>query len=155
MVMLRTVLCNIGDDQFTNDISFRACRYHIELRIYKKPFWFIFLIIGVTISPLAVIIGNALYGIIAFCINAFPNKNLLDYGLIQQIKDISTPFFISGIIFLTLQKMQIILPHTLFFLIVEGIVGVIIYFFVSKFFRLKGAKYIQDFIVNRIRRKAS
>lgn len=127
----------------------------LNLEFIKKPFWFIFLIIGVTISPLAVIMGNALYGIVAFCINAFPNKKLLDYGLVQQIKDIIAPFFISGMIFLILQKMQMMLPRTLIFLMIEGTVGVIIYFLVSKVFHLKGANYIQDFILKRIRRKAT
>lgn len=70
------------------------------------------------ISPLAVIAGNALYGIISFFFNSIPNKKLLNYGVIQQIKDIIGPFFISGMIFIILQETQNLFSHTLICLII-------------------------------------
>ena len=124
----------------------------LNLEFIKKPFWFLFLIIGVMISPLAVIVGNALYGIIAFSINAFPNKKLLGYGITQQIKDIIGPFFLSGIIFVILQELQRIFPHTLLFLIGEGLISLVVYFLLARLVKMQGADQVYKFIMKRIKR---
>lgn len=124
----------------------------LELEFIKKPFWFVILIIGVMISPLAVIAGNALYGIISFSLNSIPNKKLLNYGVIQQIKDIIGPFFISGMLFIILQGVQNLLPHTLFFLIVEGFIGLLGYFLIAKIAHMNGAEQVHKFIFKRIRK---
>ena len=124
----------------------------LNLEFIKKPFWFLFLIIGVMFSPLAVIVGNALYGIIAFSINAFPNKKLLGYGITQQIKDIIGPFFLSGIIFVILQELQRIFPHTLLFLIGEGLISLVVYFLLARLVKMQGADQVYKFIMKRIKR---
>lgn len=124
----------------------------LGLEFIKKPFWFVILIIGVMISPLAVIAGNALYGIISFFLNSIPNKKLLNYGVIQQIKDIIGPFFISGMLFIILQELQNLLPHTLFFLIVEGFIGLLGYFLIAKIAHMNGAEQVHKFILKRIRK---
>lgn len=124
----------------------------LELEFVKKPFWFVILIIGVMISPLAVIAGNALYGIISFFFNSIPNKKLLSYGVIQQIKDIIGPFFISGMLFIILQELQNLLPHTLFFLIVEGFIGLLGYFLIAKIAHMNGAEQVHEFISKRTRK---
>lgn len=124
----------------------------LGLEFIKKPFWFVILIIGVMISPLAVIAGNALYGIISFSLNSIPNKKLLNYGVIQQIKDIIGPFFISGMLFIILQGVQNLLPHTLFFLIVEGFIGLLGYFLIAKIAHMNGAEQVHKFILKRIRK---
>lgn len=123
----------------------------LGLEFIKKPFWFVILIIGVMISPLAVIAGNALYGIISFSLNSIPNKKLLNYGVIQQIKDIIGPFFISGMLFIILQELQNLLPHTLIFLIIEGTVGLFGYFLIAKISHMNGAEQICSLVLHRIK----
>lgn len=123
----------------------------LGLEFIKKPFWFVILIIGVMISPLAVIAGNALYGIISFSLNSIPNKKLLNYGVIQQIKDIIGPFFISGMLFIILQELQNLLPHTLIFLIIEGAVGLFGYFLIAKIAHMNGAEQICLLVLHRIK----
>lgn len=123
----------------------------LELEFMKKPFWLVILLIGAMISPLAVIAGNALYGMISFSFNSFPNKKLLSYGVTQQVKDIIGPFFISGIIFVVLQGLQKIFPHTLLFLIGEGFIGLTAYFLVAKVVKMKGAEQIYKFVLHRVK----
>lgn len=123
----------------------------LKLEFVKKPFWFIILLIGVQFSPLAVIAGNALYGIISFTLNSIPNRKLLKYGVGQQIKDIIGPFFISGLLFFILQKLQVLLPRTFLFLIIEGFLGMVGYFFIGRMFRINGAEYVYAFIRERIK----
>lgn len=122
----------------------------LKLEFIKKPFWFIILMIGLTISPLAIIAGNSLYGILAFCINAFPNKNLLGYGVWQQVRDIIAPFFIAFIIFILLELMQSIIPHTIWALFLEGGCGIIIYAILSNRLSLRGEMEIRNIIAKRI-----
>lgn len=123
----------------------------LKLEFIKKPFWFLILIIGVMISPLAIIAGNALYGFIAFCINAFPNQNLLGYGIKQQVMDVIQPFFLAGILFVLLHLFQGIIKYSLLSLLLECLISFILYLSIAKLFHIKGAEYLQRIILTRIK----
>lgn len=123
----------------------------LKLEFIKKPFCLVILLICVTISPLAVIIGSAFYGIIAFLVNAFPNKSLLHYGALDQIRDIISPFFCAVPVFGILQFLQHIIPQTFISLVLESIVGALLYLFLGLIFRASGEKEIYCFALNRIK----
>lgn len=123
----------------------------LKLEFIKKPFCLVILLICVTISPLAVIIGSAFYGIIAFLVNAFPNKSLLHYGALDQIRDIISPFFCAVPVFGILQFLQHIIPQTFISLVLESIVGALLYLFLGLIFRASGEKEIYCFVLNRIK----
>lgn len=123
----------------------------LKLEFIKKPFCLVILLVCVTISPLAVIIGNAFYGIIAFVVNAFPNKSILGYGVLDQAKDILAPFFFAIPVFGVLQYLQYVVPQTFIFLVVESILGVLLYLVLTTIFRVSGARVTYQFVLSRLR----
>lgn len=123
----------------------------LRLEFIKKPFCLVILLACVTVSPLAVIIGNAFYGIIAFMINAFPNKSILGYGILDQTKDILAPFFFAIPVFGFLQYLQFVMPKTFIFLVVESILGALLYLVLTAIFHVSGARETYQFIFSRIR----
>lgn len=125
----------------------------LKLEFIKKPFWFLILMIGVTISPLAIIAGNALYGMIAFCINAFPNKDLLNYGVKEQVLDIIYPFFLAGGIFILLHFLQNMIPYSWISLLLEGLITFTLYLGLAKLFHMQGAEYLQRIVLAKLKSK--
>lgn len=123
----------------------------LKLEFIKKPFWFLALVVGVFISPLAIVAGVAIYGVIAYIINSYPNEKLLGYGTWQQIKDIIAPFFPAGIVFVILQLVQDILPHNFMVLFIEGGLSLIIYFILARLLHLPGAESFFHLLSGRLR----
>lgn len=123
----------------------------LKLEFIKKPFCLVILLACVTVSPLAVIMGNALYGIIAFVVNAFPNKSILGYGVFDQARDILAPFFFAIPVFGILQYLQYVMPQTFVFLVVESILGALLYLALTSLFRVSGARETYQFIFSRLR----
>ncbi|WP_286821675.1 lipopolysaccharide biosynthesis protein [Mitsuokella sp. UBA4253] len=123
----------------------------LKLEFIKKPFWFLILMIGVMISPLAIIAGNALYGIIAFCINAFPNKRLLNYGVKQQVLDVIYPFLLAGTIFVLLHFLQNMIPCSWISLLLEGLISFALYLGLAKLFHIQGAEYLQRTVLAKLK----
>ena len=97
-----------------------------------------------------------LSGIISTFINAFPNKKLLDYSYVEQWKDIVpsllTAVFMGFVVYLFtfvgLEAWQQ--------LILQVVVGVVVYTGLAKVFRLQSFAYLVDTIseVLKQRRKA-
>lgn len=123
----------------------------LKLEFIKKPFCLAILLICVTITPLAVIIGNAFYGVIAFAVNAFPNKTILYYGLREQVGDIIPPFILAVPVFVMLQYFQYILPQTFFSLILESAVGGLLYVLLSCLFHVPGALQAYQIILSHFK----
>lgn len=114
----------------------------LKLEFIKKPLYIIFIIISMQISPLAIVIANLIYGLIALIINTAPNKKFLNYNLSEQIKDIIPAFLISLIMLgvcypISLFKLPLILT-----LIIQVIVGVIIYVALSIIFKMEAFYFI-------------
>jgi len=112
----------------------------LKLELIKKPMYFLLIAIGVMFSPLAIVVLHAVYSIIGFCMNAVPNRRLIDYPLYDQLHDVLPSIFLALILAGLLQYTQYILPHELFYLCIEGAVGIILYVALGKLCRLRGAE---------------
>ena len=110
----------------------------LKLEIIKK-------IIGITAlliatfcfdSPLAIAATGVITSFIACFINASPNKKLIDYSYFEQIKDILPSFLLSAAMLGCVLAVQFLNLSNLLTLIVQVLVGVIVYFLLSAVLRI-------------------
>lgn len=113
----------------------------LKLEFIKKPVYFLLIIIGTFINPFAIVMANTIYNIIGFLMNAIPNKNILDYRLSDQIKDIISPILLGIAVFGALNFVQKNLSHNLVFLCLESFIGLLMYFFIARLLHFVGAEY--------------
>ncbi len=114
----------------------------LKLEITKKVVGLIILGVSLPFGVYALAFSSIISGIISAFINAYPNKRLLDYSYLEQIKDIAPSFIISIIMgaiaylfnFLSLPAWQI--------LMLQVIVGVIVYFGLVKILKLESFTYL-------------
>ena len=69
----------------------------LKIQIIKKGISVIPIVLGIFISIFWMLIGSVITGFIGLYINSFYSDSLLDYGLKEQLKDISKSFTISAI----------------------------------------------------------
>lgn len=118
----------------------------LKLEFQKKPFFFIILLCAMQISPFAMAVGTAFYGIIAFLINARPNVKLFNYTLKEQLADVAGAVFLSGIMYAVVIVIGKIPMADIIVLFIQILAGVVLYIVLSFVFHIESFVYILNII---------
>lgn len=121
----------------------------LKLEFIKKPVYLILLIAGVLISPLAIAMTMVIYSIYSSIANARPLSRLVEYDYKEQFQDIWQPFIMTIIMCLLILGFKLIIHNDFGLLVIQVIVGVIIYLCLSVFFRNKAFLYVKSVIFRR------
>lgn len=122
----------------------------LKLEIIKKVIGIIALVISTPFGVIAMVSMKVITSIISTFINALPNKSLLNYSYKSQIFDLLPTFIISTImgilVFVTDNLLKIISLGILSRLILDVIIGIIIYIILSLITKNKNFKYFLDML---------
>ncbi len=116
----------------------------LKLEIIKKIVGVTMLIITVPIGIYAMAIGMIFTGIISSLINAYPNKKLLNYGFLQQWKDIFPSLLLSALMAAAVYSITFLALPSWLALIIQIPLGIVIYFGLAKLFKLECFTYVMD-----------
>lgn len=122
---------------------------YLKLEIIKKIVGFTILIISIPFGIYGMMIGSCISTIICSIINSFPNKRLLNYGYLEQMKDILPVFIISIIMGVIINCFSSLDFNYIIVLIIQIIVGILIYLLLAKMFRLEAYTYIINMLKKR------
>lgn len=125
----------------------------LKLEIIKKVVGVTALIISVPFGVIAIAGIKIVTSILSTFINAYPNKKLLNYSYIEQIKDILSPLIMSAIMLIAVYFMKYLEINIYILLVLQVIVGAIIYIASAYFTKSDNLKYIIDTIKEKKRRK--
>ncbi len=123
----------------------------LKLEIIKKIVGIIILLITMNISVMAMAIGLIISSVLSQIINSWPNKKLLNYSYIDQLKDIMPYILISVIMGGMVYLVNFLNLSLIITLIIQIIVGAIIYYIGLKLIKDDSLQYILDTI--KIKRK--
>lgn len=119
---------------------------YLKLEIIKKALGVISLIITVPMGIMPMMVGSCIVSIPSALINAYPNKNLLNYGYLEQIRDLLPIMFTTSIMSLIVLSIQLFNFSNWLTLIIQVIIGVTVYFMLSKILKLEGYLYVLQVI---------
>ncbi|WP_051197784.1 lipopolysaccharide biosynthesis protein [Butyrivibrio sp. MB2005] len=126
----------------------------LKLEIIKKVTGLLLVLATMNISVLAIGLGGIFYTIFASVVNSFPNKKLLNYSYFEQIRDILPSFLLAVVMGAVVYLLP--LPGTLpviVVLIIQIVVGAIVYVSGAMFFKLEAASFVKDSLVKFHNRK--
>ena len=86
---------------------------------------------------------------LSLLINAWPNKKLLNYSLQEQMKDIYPSILIAMIMGVAISGMSVFRLGTAVTLLLQVVIGAIIYLTLSSMLKLEEFQYLVDFIRTR------
>ncbi|NBI07037.1 lipopolysaccharide biosynthesis protein [Senegalia massiliensis] len=118
----------------------------LKLEIVKKILGVIILIISIPFGIYAIALGMVINNIIASFINAYPNKQLLNYSYKEQWVDIMPSFLITLVMGTIVYLFNFINIAAWKILTYQVIVGVITYIVLAKVFRLESFRYLLESI---------
>lgn len=127
----------------------------LKLEITKKVVGLIILAVSLPFGIYALALGEVLSGIVSSFINAYPNKKLLDYGYGEQIKDVLPSLAISLIMGAIVYSLLFLHFSTLVTMVLQILVGVLVYVTLATVFRLECYRYLVDTLLDLIKERIS
>lgn len=105
----------------------------LKIEIIKKIYGIIILLIAILCfdSPIAIAMTGVITSILSCFVNAFPNKKLIGYSYIEQMKDIMPSFVMSSIMFAAVYFIGKIGLNNILTIVFQIILGVGIYVILS------------------------
>ncbi len=121
---------------------------YLKLEIVKKIIGIIILLITMPMGLIPMAIGQIISGIISTFINSFPNRKLLNYSYIEQIKDILPSFVIACIMGIFVYCITFFQFSSIITLVIQVVIGILLYLVLSIIFKLECFKYLIETIQN-------
>lgn len=125
----------------------------LKLEIVKK-------IVGLTITLISMWFGVMvmaysllLSSLLSQIINSWPNKKLLKYGYLEQIKDILPGLLLALVMALIVSLVNLLSISYILKLVIQIPLGIVIYIGGSKLFKLDSYTYILDIIKSKVLHK--
>lgn len=125
------------------------------LEIIKKSFYFIVIFIFVMLSksPLILAMSSIVCTIFATIVNTFPNRKLLNYRYKYQLKDLLPNLIIAIIMGITVYSINYIKISKILILIIQVLLGVIVYLLLSIVTKNENLFYLIDYIKSYFRKE--
>lgn len=119
----------------------------LKLEIVKKIIGMIVLVVTMWFGPLIMAWSMCFTGFISMFINSYPNRKLMDYKYGEQIKDIIPDIILSSIMGVTVYSVEFLHLPTIVTLLVQILLGIVIYIALSKLTKNESFDYIYSYFV--------
>ncbi len=119
----------------------------LRLEILKKIIGIIILIVTLPYGLYVMMIGSCVSSLINSFLNAFPNKRLLDYSYLEQIRDVLPAMLLSLFMCGAVLSINLLGLGRLTTMITQIILGILIYVAGAKLLKFES----MDFIINTVK----
>lgn len=124
----------------------------LKLEIIKKTIAMGIVIITIPFGVRAIAIGGLIYELIASICNSFPNKKMLDYSYVEQIKDMFPAFFVSLLMSGFVYFLPFSFLHPVVQLILKILIGIVFYVGVTALFHFDSYTYLKKIVLHFFKR---
>lgn len=114
----------------------------LKLETMKKVIGMLLLFISMWFGVEMIAYSLLISTVASVLINSWPNRRMLNYSYLQQIKDILPSILLSSIMSIIVWSVQFLHLGVMYTLIIQVIVGFFVYFLGSLLFNLEGYSYV-------------
>ena len=125
----------------------------LKLEIIKKVIGLVAVLITMKISVIAMAYSLLVTSVLGQIINSWPNKKLLGYDYLAQLKDMFPQIALSCIMGVCIYSIQFIGLNDVFTLALQIVAGIVVYTLLSKLFEIESFNYILNMIFKVLNRK--
>lgn len=120
----------------------------LKLEIIKKSIGVVTIIIAVKFGVMAMAYSMLITSFISQVVNSWPNKKLLNYSYLEQVKDMLPQIGLSLLMGMIVYFVSFLHLNSLITLLIQIPVGVIVYWLFSKLFHIESYEYIVGMLKN-------
>lgn len=129
----------------------------LRLEIIKKVIGMILLVLTMWHGPLVMAYSLLVSSVISQVVNSWPNRKLMQYSYLEQLKDIAPYIILSVVMGLGISIISFFNLPTIVVLILQVVCGMLIYIGLSALFRIEIFEFLyeclKDFLMEYIKRK--
>lgn len=118
----------------------------LKLEILKKLIGFITLLFTIKLGVMAIAYSLLFTSVTSQIINSWPNKKLLNYGYIEQIKDILPAILLAIMMGMLIYPVNLLNISNILKLFIQIPLGIVIYIFGSMIFQIDSFKYLKGIL---------
>lgn len=126
--------------------------WFLKLEIVKKVVGLFFLVSSMWFGVMAMAYSLLLSSILSQAINAWPNRKLLGYGYLEQVKDFAPGVLLAVWMGICVYLIGLLSLPTIVTLLVQVVVGAVIYIGVSAILKLKAFEYLLGMVKSFLRK---
>lgn len=123
----------------------------LKMEFLKRPVMFAVLIVTMFISPLAIAVGQLVYSILAFVVNAYPNRKYIGYPIWQQMKDVGKNFLISLVMAIVVYLLGTLGLNMYVSVVLQVVTGALLYYVMSRTLNKEDYGYVMNFVKEKFR----
>ena len=125
----------------------------LKLEIIKKIVGTILLLTTMRISVMAMAYSLLVSSVASQIINSWPNRKLLNYGYLEQLKDILPSVLLAVCMGFLVSLLRLFNWNTAVILLCQIVLGIVIYIIGSSLLKLESYEYIFDMLKGLIKKK--
>lgn len=125
----------------------------LRLEIIKKIFGLVVLFISMWYGVMAMAYSLLLVSVVCQIINSWPNRKLLNYTYLQQLRDIFPSIFFSVVMGCTIYPIKFLAVSNLMIIVMQIVTGIWVYLSLSYLFKLEAFGYLIDLIKSKIQKE--
>lgn len=118
----------------------------LRLNVIKKTFGFVMVVVFARISVLAMTWAGVATGFFSLVVNTYPNRELMGYGIWEQLRDVIPSWLLSGAMVVLVRQVALLGLPLIAELGVMIVVGVGSYVGLSVLFRVESFRYLLNTI---------
>ena len=122
---------------------------NLNIELLKKIMEISVLLLVMRHGVMAIALSMIFISVVSQIINSFPNKKLIDYSYVQQLKDIFPEIMLAIVMGLAVYMLGFWQINDLLLLAVQVAVGATIYIGASMIFKLEAFVYLKEKVLNR------
>lgn len=123
----------------------------LKLEIIKKGYGILALLLSMKYGVIAIALSGATQTVVALICNTYPNVKFLNYKYSEQISDIIPPVFSALIMMVSVIFVKSFLQGNILSLIIQIIVGCIVYIIMSFFVQRNNFIFILSLVKDKIK----
>ena len=120
----------------------------LKMEVWKKVLEFSILIGSCLISVVAIAWGTVLYNVICLFINLYPNRRLINYGYLEQFKDIAPMLLISVFMGGIMWSCSLFVSSSLLLICIESTIGIVGFCLLCVFFKVEAFSFVLEMLLN-------
>jgi O-antigen/teichoic acid export membrane protein len=114
----------------------------LTLEIIKKTLVIVTILVTYKFGVLVMVIGQAIISPIGVAINSWPNRQLINYSLQQQVKDILPAFLLGSGMGVLVFGLTWGITNAYFLLTAQIVLGAVVYCSAAKLLKFESAEYL-------------
>lgn len=128
----------------------------LKLEIFKKPVFLIVVLASLPFGVMAVVCTSPINSLYAMWTNMGPTKKHLNYGRLEQLRDLIPGFLLAGALALATWPLTLLNCNDFIIIFLQVVLAIIVYVFLSIIFKIDAYYYCKSIIsdlINKINKR--